>query len=364
MKSLGAGTFVAASLVAHVAVGGVLLSVRPPPDRARKGAIVVEVRRRERPPEVVPPAAPPPLAPPPLAPPVPPPPRQATRSAPPPPVLAPPPAPTPPPPAPPVDPARKPDLFAQLALERVVSSTAGTIALTPAPAGGTTRSADRGDRDPNARDAIADREHASGVLRDMIGDHQQRGDVQKGKVAPRWRQAERAMYDHFRPSPDTISDESTASNMWRSWANTRPQGGSTPRGVDESLSGPGFLGAGAAGSTFSEIPDDLKRRTEVEVELAPDGSIVRARVKRHSGRPQFDTEALALVRSQLENGGPLDDKKGVVMLWAVDAWVLVAPPSPVGGFTFDEVSGKVSASHPLKKNVGQSVSLLSVRALD
>jgi TonB family protein len=112
-------------------------------------------------------------------------------------------------------------------------------------------------------------------------------------------------------------------------------------------------------------------RAEVEGVLDGDGRVVSVKIARPSGRKRFDQEALAAVRRVLIQGGPPDEKEGVVTRWSVSAALAVAPPNSIG-FGFDE-TGRMnpgatglrkyfSGTYPLKQDVRTKVALLSVRA--
>lgn len=367
MRRLRDSHFVVVSAALHLGAGVAAVLLHPTSSPAANRVITVDIRRPEPPPAVAPsppvraPAPPqrtPPNPPPrrPTAPPARPPLRPAT------PPPAPPVAPPTPPPVTPPPPPRKVDLFNASALSAVVGTGAG--AMTVPDARGRTVSAAHGGRDPNQRDALEDREHAKAVLGGFIAEARDKEGLSSGRnVAPRWREAERAVIAAFKPTPEVVTDDGALKNWLQDWANTRPQGGKTPRGLDDSASS-AFLGNSTLGATQSDVPEHLRKRAEVEVVVAPDGSVSSARLVRRSGRRKFDAEALATVVEAVKKGGKLDGAQSMVSRWSVEAWVNVAPPSPAAGFTFDEVTGKVGANHPMKKSVQTKVALISLRARD
>lgn len=232
---------------------------------------------------------------------------------------------------------------------------------------GTTLRAGDGVRDPNARDHTGDGEDASGRLHEWFAEAASEQRVKNGQVAPRWREAEREAKQRFHPSPELVSSDGRLGNMLKQWANSTPHGGQTPRGVDDSRRDPlggGFLGGGTMGAA-SEMKDSMRTRTVVEVVVDADGAIVSAKVVLRSGRRKFDEEALRAVRHAVEGGGPLGGQEapanGVVTRWAVEAWVEVTPLLPTAGFSFDESTGKVGGSYPMKQGVQTRVALISVR---
>ena len=359
-------TFVLASVAIHL-IGGVALAVLHPRGEEKKNTrIIVDVRRREAPPAPAAPAIvrqpepvavqPPPSRRQPVQPPV-----RPTH----PPVgpiaqprpIAPPPVAPPPvnPPSP--QPVTRPDLFNRRAIEMAMGQN-GAPPLGVRDPGGTTRRAGDGKLAPGQRDGAADKEEAAARLHDMLGEVADGERVASGRVSPRLREAERSLNTIFHPHAELVTDEGTGSSFLKQWSASRPSGGTVARGEDDSRGG--FLGGGTANATdTSGLP---RTRTEVEVVIAADGSIVSAKVVARSGRRKFDAEALAAVKLALAKGSPVDEKTGVVTRWAVEAWVKVAPPTPSLGFSFDESSGKVGLNTPMKSSVQTHVALLSARA--
>lgn len=369
MRRLRDTDFVLASVGLHLAGAVGMLVLHPSTSPAASRVISVEIRK---PPPLAPllqPAPLPPPAPVPPAPVLPPRLRPATPPRPVPPPVTPPPvrpvAPPPPPvapttPPPPTTP-RKVDLFSARALGAVVGS--GPSSFSMRDSGGRTSSLQNGGRDPNQRDSLEDRENAKAVLGTMIVDSQDKERLAAGRVPPALREAERVAKATFNPPAENVTDDNAVKGWLQNWANTKPEGGKTPRGFDDSASS-SFLGTGAAGATQSDVPEALRKRVIVEVVVAPDGTVLSSKLVHRSGRRKFDAEALATVTEAVRKGGKLEGAQAMVTRWSVEAWVNVAPPSPTAGFSFDEVSGKVGLNHPMKKSVQTKVALVSLRPRD
>ena len=373
---LGSSRFAIVSVALHATVAAFVLTHHPQDERRPNRTLVVAINRLPpRPPPVIPPEPVPPV---PVRPPVPtqpwrahppahPPLRPPQPVAPPPPAVnpapvnPPPPVTNPNPPPPSVGhPPGRPNLFNPIAL----NTAAGTLAVPPAsvrdPGGRTVR-----DRDPNApRTDAESKEIAAHNIREMLGEDKMTRDLASGKVAPRWREAERQILADFHPPPGEVSDDGFLKGLGKAFAQFRPVGGDTPRGVDPSASnnpyGGGLNGnmANPSGSSQDPNSNDV-RRCIVEVVVDKDGGILSARVLTRSGKRKFDAEALRAVMLAVGKGGKLDEGTAVVTKWSVEAWVTVSA-SITPGFSFDESSGKVGANYPGKKSTPTKVRLLSV----
>jgi TonB family protein len=262
------------------------------------------------------------------------------------------------------------NLFDSRALSAALPSAASPAMRDP---GGVTRRAGDGQGPPGERDRAADREEAAtrvhGFFAEATGDER----LKSGRVPPRWREAERRLATGFAPEIDDVNDDNVGKQFLKQWlshATSGParsseddlarSGAGTPRGLDPSTESGGFLGWGAGGATPASAAPSYRLRTEVEVVVGADGRVISSRLVARSGRRKFDQSALEAVRQAVENGGALDEGAAVVTRWAVEAWVKVAPPAPVAGFSFDETTGKVNGSYPLKKQVQTKIALLSV----
>jgi TonB family protein len=230
--------------------------------------------------------------------------------------------------------------------------------------GGTTRSAARGDADPNARDASLDKEEAAGRLREMIDTAASEQNVLSGNVRPFWRDAERMAKEQWKPSERLITDDNVGQSFLKTWLNSVPAGpGTIARGAgDAPTSGWTSMGGAGLGAQMQRQGDVGKTIVEIEVVLAPDGTIVSSKVVRKSGRKKFDAAALKLVEKACSKGKPTEESQTMVSRWVVSAWVDVTPPSPVAGFSFDESTGKISGAYPGKKGLKTEVRLKSLIA--
>ena len=253
------------------------------------------------------------------------------------------------------------DLFSPIAL----NSAAGTTTDVPSAAmrdpGGHTVSG----RDPNAPRSNSElREEAANNIREMLGEDKMKADLAAGRVAPRWRDAERAIQEDFHPPPADVSDDSFGRTLFKAVAKYRPTGGDTPRGVDPSVSnnpyGGGLNGTMATPTGGGAEPNAADiRRCVIEVVIAADGHVVSSRFISQTHRHRFDDAALAAVLKAVAKGGKLDEGTDVVTKWSAESWVaLNASIAP--GLTFDESLGKARGNYPGRKSTPTKIALLSV----
>ena len=360
------GLFFVASFAVHLVVGGAIAYVKRTPTAPRR-PIEVAIGRPP-PPAPAPPSRPepprPPVAPPPVVPPRDKrPPAPALPGKPPPPIEAPASTQAPPPveaPAATQAPSpRRLDLFAGAALEKAVGPT-GNAVILPASLG-VTRRAD-GSGNGGGRDQAADKEEASARIRQWADEAQGRELTQSGRVAPRWREAERKIDLEFKPSASLITDENGGESWLKQMMQGRPESGSTPRAVDDSANGDSrrYEQALAGQALMNKAAASSWIRTEVEVILDEQGQVVSARVTRRSGRRRFDQAALEAVQKAMAGKGVVEEKGGVVTRWAVEAAPQVSGPLALG-FSFDESTGKIGGNYPGRKEIKTKVALLSVQ---
>ncbi len=276
--------------------------------------------------------------------------------------------PTAPPSAPPQEgppPPGKPNLFSQGALERALPGSSATgVVLSPGTRsswGGTTRSAARGDSDPNVRDKIADREDAAAKIHDFYDQSSGEDRARSGRVPPRWREAERQIDLAFAPTAEMVTDENRGETWLKQIIAAKPQGGATARGVDPSVE------AGAENQAYAQSLAGQHAtseaagwiRTEIEVVIDERGHVASSRFVHRTGRKKFDQAAMAAVLKAVDGHGALDEKAAVVTRWSVEASTAVSGPTSLG-FGFDESTGKVNGAYPMKKEVKTRVALLSI----
>lgn len=383
MRFLARARFALASAAAHALALAALKLL--PAYQSQREAHPIEVAIRSERPAPPPVEAPPPPVPPTVAPPIAAPPaatdRLATHAPPRPDRELPPPFPSlppdqrtgtgAPPETPPVAPGTppsgappppgKPNLFAHEALEKAVPSSTGVVLPgRPSAWGGTTRRAGDGLPEPNQRDKYADREEAAAKIHEFYDQSSGEERARSGRVPPRWRDAERQIGLAFSPPAAMVTDDNRGESWLKQMVSAKPQGGTTARGVDPSTEvgaaqayAQSLAGQAASGNAASWV------RTEIEVVIDDQGRVVSSRVLRHSGRRKFDQAALDAVLKAVDGHGVLDEKGAVVTKWAVEAAVAVAPPTSLG-FSFDESSGKLGGSYPMKREVKTKVALLSV----
>lgn len=283
------------------------------------------------------------------------------------------------PPTGPATPERNPDerqrpidLFARNALERAVPLTAPTGPSW----GGTTRRLGDGKPIPGERDAASDRAEAAARIGQFVAEATGAERVRSGRVAPRWRDAERQLTEGFHPPPALVKEADIGRTYVNQMLNTIKRG--------PPPSAPYERGANPSAEVASGLPDNnpLVRSmaldqqmaaqqatgmaaswttAEVEAVIGSDGKLESIKITRISGRRKFDQAALEAVRKAVEGRGPLEEgeKRGVVTRWSVSASLTVAPPTSLG-FGFDEVTGKVHGAYPFKQEVKTKVALLSV----
>ncbi|MSP61478.1 MAG: energy transducer TonB [Myxococcales bacterium] len=261
-------------------------------------------------------------------------------------------------PAPSDDPTpRRIDLFAPKALAVALPSS-GTL-VVKRDWGGTTRRVGDGQPVPGTRDVAADREEAAVNVRRFFDQATGEERARSGRIPPRWREAERRMDTDFRPPRALVTDAGAGETFLKQVLAARPRGGDTRRGVDPSVEAANLPYAQALAATAATGAAASWVRAEIEVVIDESGRVVSARVLSPSGRRKFDQAALEAVRKAIDGHGALDEKTAVVTRWAVEASMAVAPPTSLG-FGFDESSGRVAGSYPMKKEVKTRVALLSV----
>lgn len=203
-------------------------------------------------------------------------------------------------------------------------------------------------------------EETAARVHDMLSQVTGHNDVHQGKVPPAWRDAERKMAALFQPSIDMVSDDNAGKAWIGEWLRSHPEGGTTPRGVDQTTEIAGQRYAQVFG--FSGGSNALPwRRTEIEATIDADGTLLSLRVAVPSGRRRLDAAALEAVRRALGSRELRDPRGRVTSRWSIEAALAVAAPTAIG-LGFDETTGKVNGVYPMKKQISTRVSLLWLRS--
>lgn len=268
------------------------------------------------------------------------------------------------------------DLFSRDAIDRAIAASS--------PPGAPARDSTARARDgvpggqAPARDWAGEREEVGARVQQFVDDASNRVRTRSGLVASRWRDAERRLLERFQPPMAVVQQEPTAGTFLKQYLAATPQGGPVPRGVDSSVQSPLGVPEGAnlrstpleqTGAAIAATGQPASwLRTEVEVVLDASGAVVSAHPALRSGVRRFDQLAVAAVVQAVEHGGPLDESRGMITRWSVEASVAAAP-LPTLGLSVDPTGKQKAGSsgigryvdigYPLKKTVVTKVALLS-----
>ena len=216
---------------------------------------------------------------------------------------------------------------------------------------------------------------------DAIGE----ANARAGDVPPVWHDIEIRVQESFHPPRSVVTKSSTATVLGRQLLNTGAARASTdalaraaePASREASLMADVMAGQAAAASPAAWI------RTEIVVEVGPDGLLRRTEITTSSGRTAFDKLALdavcaAIAERPILNGCRRAPPCTTRLRWAVEAALRVEPPpvivpsDPHTGaasrgitplalrFSFDETTGKVQHHRAFESEIRTRVKLLSI----
>jgi hypothetical protein len=216
--------------------------------------------------------------------------------------------------------------------------------------------------------------------RDAVGE----ANARAGDVPPVWHDIEIRVQESFRPPRSVVTKAWTATVLGRQLLNTGAARVSTdaltrpaePASREASLMADVMAGQAAAAQPVAWT------RTEIVVQVGPDGLIRRAEIATPSGQTAFDKLAIDAICAAIAERPILDGCRRAApcttrMRWAVEAALRVDPPSVMvrtdphtGGassgitpslrFSFDETTGKARHHIAFESEVRTRVTLLSI----
>jgi len=241
-----------------------------------------------------------------------------------------------------------------------------------------------GKKDVDAAPPVIDREAGQGRVarwaREAVGE----ANARTGDVPPIWRDIERRIERSFRPPRNAVTRASSGGILARQLLSTGTAK-IEPTLVDKQAperSREATLAADVAAGQAAAARAQGWVRTEILVEVGPDGLLRSAEIAASSGRAALDKLALEAVRAAVAEhpiaaGCRRAPPCTVRVRWAVEAAVRVHPPpvmvptdprtggpaglTPLGlKFSFDEASGKIQHERAFQSEVCTRVTLLSI----